>query len=142
MDLITQLPVTQKGNDAIVVFVDKLSKMVHIAPCKTTCGAEEFANIFMHEVHRLHGMPRKIVSDRDSRFQGRFFSELSKIMGCRQAMSTAIPAKSDTWSKACQGRALVKSGHWQGHTGIGIWVQKHFVSSEGALYLKMPWPRL
>ena len=95
MDLITQLPVTQKGNDAIVVFVDKLSKMVHIAPCKTTCGAEEFANIFMHEVHRLHGMPRKIVSDRDSRFQGRFFSELSKIMGCRQAMSTAFHPQTD-----------------------------------------------
>ena len=40
------------------------------------------------------------------------------------------------------GASSGQSGHWQGHTGIGIWVQKHFVSSEGALYLKMPWPRL
>jgi hypothetical protein len=29
MDLITKLPVTSQGHDAIIVFVDKFSKMVH-----------------------------------------------------------------------------------------------------------------
>jgi hypothetical protein len=32
MDFITQLPVTKKGYDAIAVFVDRLTKMVHFAP--------------------------------------------------------------------------------------------------------------
>ena len=37
MDLITQLPRSKLGNDAIVVFVDKLTKMVHYVPTTTNC---------------------------------------------------------------------------------------------------------
>lgn len=37
MDLITELPKTARGHDAIIVFVDRLSKMVHFAPTRTEC---------------------------------------------------------------------------------------------------------
>ena len=46
MDFITQLPKTKAGHDAIVVFVDTFSKMVHFAPTKTTATAPETAKIF------------------------------------------------------------------------------------------------
>ena len=95
MDLITKLPVTHKGNDAIVVFVDKLSKMVHLVPCKTKCSAEDFAEMFMHNVYRLHGMPKKIVSDRDGRFTGNFFKACMESMGTNQAFSTAFHPQTD-----------------------------------------------
>jgi len=53
MDLITQLPVSQQGNDAIIVMVDKYSKMVHYAPCKTAIGAPECANVTREELALL-----------------------------------------------------------------------------------------
>jgi reverse transcriptase-like protein/integrase-like protein len=53
MDLITKLPKTSKGNDAIIVFVDKFTKMVHYAATTTACTAVEVARIFFDSVVRL-----------------------------------------------------------------------------------------
>ena len=50
MDLITQLPRSKLGNDAIVVFVDKLTKMVHYVATTTNVTAPQLATIFMREV--------------------------------------------------------------------------------------------
>ena len=43
MDIITHLPVTEWGCDAIVTFVDRMSKYVYFVPCKSTISAEELA---------------------------------------------------------------------------------------------------
>ena len=51
-DFVTGLPVSQDGFDAILVFVDKLTKYVHLVPCHTTCSAEDWADYFMQ--HRRH----------------------------------------------------------------------------------------
>ena len=65
MDLITSLPETKWGHDAIIVFVDKLSKMVHLVAAKTAVSAKEMAWIFMNTVYKHHGQPEEIVCDRD-----------------------------------------------------------------------------
>ena len=54
MNFIVQLPRTRNGKDAIVVFVDRLSKMVHFAATATSATAEDTARIFKHEIFRLH----------------------------------------------------------------------------------------
>jgi hypothetical protein len=72
IDLIVQLSKTKAGYDAIVVFVDRLSKMVHFQPTTTTATAPDIAKIFFNTIFRLHGMPTVIVSDRDSRFTSLF----------------------------------------------------------------------
>jgi hypothetical protein len=95
MDFITCLPTTTQGNDAIVVFVDRLSKLVHLQPCKTTITAMEFASVFMWQVFRLHGMPREIVSDRDTRFVSEFWRNVCTMLGVQQSMSTAFHPQSD-----------------------------------------------
>jgi hypothetical protein len=95
MDLITQLPKTRSGHDAIVVFVDKLTKMVHFAPTTTEVSAPELAQVFMREVTRLHGVPKSIVSDRDPRFTSNFWKSLWKLMGTKLAMSTAFHPQTD-----------------------------------------------
>ena len=41
MDIITHLPVTEQGCDAIATFVDHMSKYVYFVPCKSTISAEE-----------------------------------------------------------------------------------------------------
>eukprot|EP00798_Chlamydomonas_sp_ICE-L_P030045 gene30045-biopygen15901 len=94
-DLITALPPTTSGHDAIAVFVDKLSKMVHGAPCSTTVSAVGFAAIYLDTVVRHHGIPKKLLIDRDARFTGHFGSELQRLMGTRQALSTAVHPQTD-----------------------------------------------
>ena len=95
MDLITQLPKSKNGHDAIVVFVDKLTKMVHLAPTNTTVSAPQLAKMFFREVVRLHGVPKSIVSDRDPRFTSHFWKSLWSQLGTRLAMSTAYHPQTD-----------------------------------------------
>jgi hypothetical protein len=95
MDLITQLPRSRSGNDAIVVFVDKLTKMVHYAPTLTTVTAPQLAEIFMREVVRHHGVPESILSDRDPRFTANFWNGLWKSLGTKLVMSTAYHPQTD-----------------------------------------------
>jgi hypothetical protein len=64
MDFVTGLPQTQKGNDSIWVIIDRLTKVAHFIPVKTTFRGATLARIYLKEVVRLHGIPRKIVSDR------------------------------------------------------------------------------
>ena len=97
MDLITSLPVTKNNHDAIVVFVDKLSKMTHFVPCKTAIGAEEYALLYVKEVVRYHGISRILVSDLDPRFMitGNFMKSVCQILGVKQNLSTAFHPQSD-----------------------------------------------
>lgn len=95
MDLITQLPKSRQGNDAIVVFVDKLSKMVHFVATKTAVTAPQLAEIFWSTVVRHHGLPSSIVSDRDPRFTGHFWRTLWKCLGTQLTMSTAFHPQTD-----------------------------------------------
>ncbi|KAJ9531193.1 hypothetical protein QJQ45_006631 [Haematococcus lacustris] len=95
LDLITQLPVTTSGHDAIVVFVDKLTKMIHAIPTTTSVTASTLARIFFDHVFRLHGLPKVIVSDRDPRFTSAFWQELFKLTGTHLNMSTANHPQTD-----------------------------------------------
>ena len=73
MDFITGLPKTTGNFDSIFVVVDKLTKVAHIIPVKTTTTAADIAHIFVKEIVRLHGNPARIVSDRDAKFTSRFW---------------------------------------------------------------------
>lgn len=95
MDLITHLPCTARGSTAIIVFVDRLTKMIHFVPSRTDVGALEFAEIFVREVFCKHGLPKNVVSDRDPRFTSAFFKEVSKQLGVKQALSTAYHPQTD-----------------------------------------------
>ena len=95
LDLITALPKTKEGYDALFVVVDRLSKMIHVAPCKTTVTASQLASIFMRMIFKYHGMPRVIVSDRDPRFVSHFWTSFMKAMGTKLSMSTAYHPQTD-----------------------------------------------
>ena len=66
-DLVTDLP-ESNGFTAIVVFMDKLTKIVHLVGCKKEVTAMEYAQIFVDNVFRLYGLPEVIISDRRSPF--------------------------------------------------------------------------
>ena len=95
MDLITSLPVTPRGYDAIFVVVVKLSKMTYFVPTNTTVTAAKLADLFLSEIYRLHDLPSVIISDRDSRFTSNFWKELVKKLNIRLNMSTARHPETD-----------------------------------------------
>jgi hypothetical protein len=95
MDYVVQLPITKRGHDTILVFIDRLSKMVHLVPTKTTVTGAQTAQLFFDHVFKHHGLPNDIVTDRDSRFTSHFTKELLRLLGTKQCMSTAFHPQSD-----------------------------------------------
>src|SRR4051812_45603416 len=95
MDFIMQLPKTKAGFDAIVVFVDTFTKMVHLVPTKTMATAPDTARIFFDHVFKLHGLPKSIVSDQDAKFTSCFWQTVFQTMGTKLAMSTAFHPQTD-----------------------------------------------
>lgn len=76
MDFITGFPKTKRYHDAIMVVVDKLSKVVHFIHIKSTYKAINIVEIFMKEIFRIHGIPKTIISDRDAKFTSKFWKDL------------------------------------------------------------------
>ena len=72
MDFIVGLPRTSNGYDTIWVIVDRLTKSAHFLPIKKTITLEHLAELYVKEVVRLHGVPKSIISDRDTRFTSHF----------------------------------------------------------------------
>ncbi|GJP33068.1 hypothetical protein CLOM_g17634 [Closterium sp. NIES-68] len=89
MDFVISLPAGPRGNDAVLVVVDRLTKMAHFAPCRTMITAEETARLFISVVVRLHGIPTTIISDRDSKFTPRFWQDTWNRYGTHLQFSSA-----------------------------------------------------
>ena len=89
MDFITGLPKTQKGNNAIWVVVDRLSKVAHFLSIREDIIATQLADLYISRIVVLHGVPKKIISDRGSLFTSKFWASFQQSMGTRISFSTA-----------------------------------------------------
>ena len=95
MDFVVRLPKTKEGYDAVMVIVCKLSKQVVFSPTTTDVSASGAAKLYVRDVYRHHGIPRKIISDRDGRFTSKFWTELHRLLDVRLAMSSAFHPQTD-----------------------------------------------
>ena len=89
MDFITGLPRTQKGNNAIWVVIDRLSKVAHFLPIREDITASQLADLYVSWILPLHGVPKKIISDRGSLFTSRFWKSFQEAMGTHLNFTTA-----------------------------------------------------
>ena len=95
LDLVTDLPETPDGHNAILVFVDRLTKMVHLVPTVKQLSAEATAHIFKDHVFKHHGLPEVIIGDRDRRWSGLFWSSVFRSLGTKIRLSTAYHPQTD-----------------------------------------------
>jgi nitric oxide synthase oxygenase domain/subunit len=87
MDFIVGLPTTERSFDSIWVIVDHLMKSAHFIPVKTTYRPHQYAEIYFHQIVRLHGVPRTIVSDRGPRFMARLWEYLHKELDHKERVT-------------------------------------------------------
>jgi hypothetical protein len=99
VDLITDLPksVNFEGTayDAIVTFVCMYTKQVVLVRTNKTVTSRGLAHIFLEHIYAKHGLPSKLVSDRDPRFNAEFWRTLFGHLGTHLNMSTAHHPQTD-----------------------------------------------
>lgn len=92
IDFVGVLPPSKQGNNVynfIMVCIDHLSGEVELVPCRDQVSAEDAAQLYFQHVYKLHGLPEKIVSDRDVRWRSAFWKTIHEILGTTLAMSTS-----------------------------------------------------
>ena len=94
-DFIVGLPPTEPGYNAIVVFVDRLTKMVHLAPCTESVTAPAVADLFFNHVVKLHGVPKSLVSDRGSQFTSKCSDHMCRLLDVTRLMSSSYHPETD-----------------------------------------------
>ena len=94
MDFINGLPKVKEFT-SIMVIVDRFSKYGTFIPAPKGCSAGVAADLFFKNVVKLWGLPLDIVSDRDTRFTGRFWTALFEMMGSQLKFSTANHPQTD-----------------------------------------------
>ncbi|GKC26258.1 retrotransposon-related protein [Tanacetum coccineum] len=94
IDFVDGLPMS-KGKSVLMVVVDRLSKYGHFIPLTHPYSTITVAQAFLDNVYKLHGLPNVIVSDRDTVFLSRFWSELFKMLQVNLHMSSAYHPHTD-----------------------------------------------
>ncbi|WVZ96910.1 hypothetical protein U9M48_042490 [Paspalum notatum var. saurae] len=132
MDFVTGLPKTPKGNDAVWVIVDRLTKTAHFLPVRTNYKGARLAKLYIENINSV---------DRGTRFTSKFGKVFKKQWA--QDFGTAYHPRTDGRTKrvnqvmedmlrAC---ALAYGANWEAglpfasfRTTMGVkpvWVWRH-----------------
>ncbi len=95
MDFVGPFPSSKEGNTAVMVVVERLSRYVFFVPCRTTSSAKDVWHLLNSHVIAHTGIPRVIVSDRDTRFTSHFWEGLWEQVGSELKRSTAFHPQTD-----------------------------------------------
>ncbi|KAA0039610.1 pol protein [Cucumis melo var. makuwa] len=106
-----------------LVKAPRFTKSAHFVPGKSTYIASKWAQLYMSEIVRLHGVPVSIVFYRDARFTSKFWRGLQTATDTRLDFSTTFHPQTDGQTerlnqvledmlRAC---ALEFSGSWDSH---------------------------
>jgi len=126
MDFVGGLPLTRSGKDKIWVIVDRLTKTARFIAIKDTWTMTQLTKAYVSQVVKHHGVPKDIVSDRDSRFLSQFWQALQAALGTTLKFSTAFHPMTDgqtertiqTLEDMLRACALDFQGSWDEHLDL------------------------
>ena len=96
---ITKLPPSHSYDMILTITDHDVSKASIFLPCKETIDAEGVTKLYVTNIFLHYGIPLKIISDRDTRFDSKFTTNLCKILGIRQNISSAYHPQMDGQSE-------------------------------------------
>jgi hypothetical protein len=99
MDFIVGLPNTSQKHDSIWVIIDRLTKTAHFLPVQTTYSTKKYAEVYLDQIIRLHGVPKTIISDRGAPFIAHFWEQLQYALGTKLIRSSAYHPQTDGQTK-------------------------------------------
>jgi hypothetical protein len=89
------LPRTQSGYDSLWVIVDRLTKVTHFGPVKMTYIVPQLVELYMPRIVCFHGVPMRIMPDRETQVISKFWDRLPKMMDIRPNFSSAHYPQTD-----------------------------------------------
>ena len=92
MDFITELPPSRVSGsvyDSILVIVDRLTKMTHYVPARADWDGTDLAQAWIREVIRLHGVPKRIISDRGPLMNAKHWKTFNHYINSLRVLSSA-----------------------------------------------------
>jgi hypothetical protein len=95
IDFITKLPRTSKKHESIMVVVDNLTKASYFIPVKSAHKETNIVDIYTRKIVRLHGVPKTILSHRDSKFTSNFWKGVFKGFGTNMNFRRTYHLESD-----------------------------------------------
>ena len=98
IDFVGPLPESRNRDgqfDSITVVICLLTAMVHLIPSRINYNATQLAELVFENVYKLHGLPQRIISDRDVLFTSTFWTRLHRLIGTRLRLSSAYHPQSD-----------------------------------------------
>jgi transposase InsO family protein len=99
MNFIVGLPRTQSRYDSIWVIMNQLTKVAHFIPVKTTYSGPQLAELYISRIVYLHGVPKKIVSDRGTQFTSKFWERLHETLDTQLRFSSTYHPQTDGQTK-------------------------------------------
>ena len=98
MDFVGELPESE-GFNAILVVIDRFTKVQHYIPANTTWMAEDVANSYINDIWKPNGLPRDITSDRFPQLALKFLKQLNLKLNINLCLSTAYHPQTDGLSE-------------------------------------------
>jgi transposase InsO family protein len=95
IDFIMDLSRTQSGYDSIWEIVDRLTKVAHFIPVKTTYFRPWLEELYMSRIVCLHGVPKKIMSNRGTQFTLKFWERLHETLDTQLQFSSVYHPQTD-----------------------------------------------
>ena len=77
------------------MIVDRLTKVAHFLPVKTTYTGPQLTALYMERIVWLHGVPKKIMTDRGTQFMSHFWQTVHTSLGTKLNFSTAYHPQTD-----------------------------------------------
>jgi transposase InsO family protein len=99
MDFIVGLPLTVRRHDSIFVVVVTLMKSDHFIHVRTMYQTPNITRVFISDIVRLHGVPKRIISDQGSVFTRQFWTSFQEALGTQLNFSTTYQPETDGQTK-------------------------------------------